>query len=257
MKKIITLRVAVLAIITLSLTLSYSQNVSINEDGTAPHNSAILDVKSSDKGVLFPRVEIYDATDPSPVTLPAEGLIIYNPGPPGGAKKGYYYWSGAAWEQFAKIDPSGVVTGSQIYGEMYQEYDQTGINYSIQTPAYIGWTSATQGNVTGTGYCTFQDNPTADRLVIETEGGGVYKVNVNIIFSASSQTTSVTFAVFKNGAEVGDLVAGAFAKTKNEEFSSVITGLIDLVNGDYIDLRMKSSWVTLTIHLVNFSIDRI
>ena len=49
--------------------------VGINND--SPDNSAILDVKSSDKGVLFPRLS---TTEKNNITSPATGLTVYDTG---------------------------------------------------------------------------------------------------------------------------------------------------------------------------------
>ena len=51
-----------------------SQSVGINADGSAPDNSAMLDVKSTGKGLLAPRMT-YDQRNA--IVTPALGLIIY------------------------------------------------------------------------------------------------------------------------------------------------------------------------------------
>ena len=52
------------------------QGVSINEDGELADPSAMLDVKSEDKGILIPRVVLTSLTSASnPVTAPADGLF--------------------------------------------------------------------------------------------------------------------------------------------------------------------------------------
>ncbi len=48
---------------------------SINEDGTPPHSSAILDVQSSSKGMLTPRMTY---TEIKNIASPAEGLMVYD-----------------------------------------------------------------------------------------------------------------------------------------------------------------------------------
>lgn len=52
---------------------SISQNIGINDNGATPHNSAILDLESSDKGFLITRV---DTTD---IFSPAFGLMTLAP----------------------------------------------------------------------------------------------------------------------------------------------------------------------------------
>ncbi len=45
-----------LAILLMASTTAFSQNVGINTDGSAPDNSALLDVKGTSKGLLVPRM---------------------------------------------------------------------------------------------------------------------------------------------------------------------------------------------------------
>jgi len=52
---------------------SFAQ-VAVNTDGTPANNSAMLDVKSTDKGVLLPRMTL---TQRDAIINPAEGLMIY------------------------------------------------------------------------------------------------------------------------------------------------------------------------------------
>lgn len=70
--------------------------------GTAtPHSSAQLEVKSTTKGLLPPRVELQGTDDISTILGPAAGLIVYNQTPAGsGSKavtKGIYNFDGSAW----------------------------------------------------------------------------------------------------------------------------------------------------------------
>lgn len=53
----------------------YSQNVGINSDGSAPATSAMLDVTSTTKGFLPPRVTTAQMLA---ISSPAEGLMVYN-----------------------------------------------------------------------------------------------------------------------------------------------------------------------------------
>lgn len=62
----------------LSATFTFSQNVGINASGTAPENSAGLDVDFSNKGVLIPRVSLTALDVSSPISSPATSLLVYN-----------------------------------------------------------------------------------------------------------------------------------------------------------------------------------
>jgi hypothetical protein len=89
---------------------------------TTPNASAKLDVYSTNKGFLPPRVTITSASDATTIVSPAEGLLIYNLGSVG-LQAGYYYWNGASWATIATASSSGNgVTATdmvKLYGEAY------------------------------------------------------------------------------------------------------------------------------------------
>jgi hypothetical protein len=68
-----------------------------------PHASAKLEVSASDKGFLPPRVALTAINVASPVTSPANGLLVFNTVTAGSGSNqvvpGYYYWntSSAQW----------------------------------------------------------------------------------------------------------------------------------------------------------------
>jgi len=71
-------------------TKSYSQSVSVNNNAAAPDSSAILDVSSSTKGLLIPRMT---AGQKMAIATPATGLLIYQTD----GDTGFYYYSGTNW----------------------------------------------------------------------------------------------------------------------------------------------------------------
>lgn len=79
--------------------------VGINTDSPAP--GALLDINSSDKGLLMTRVELVATDDYAPITpnaTPTIGLLVYNTvTSSSGATQvtpGFYYWSGNEWRRF-------------------------------------------------------------------------------------------------------------------------------------------------------------
>lgn len=65
------------------------------------NSSAVLEVsESTNKGVLLPRVDIIDIlSSTSPVSNPAEGLLVYNKG--NSISPGLYIWKNNRWSQIA------------------------------------------------------------------------------------------------------------------------------------------------------------
>lgn len=74
MKLLKTITTVIALIIMLNIS-AFSQSVGINEDGSTPDNSAILDVKSTTKGFLIPRMS---TAQRDAISSPAEGLTIFN-----------------------------------------------------------------------------------------------------------------------------------------------------------------------------------
>jgi len=75
---------------------------------TTPDASAKLDVTSTNKGFLPPRVTLTSGTDNTTIPSPATGLLVYNTGNNAGLVAGYYYWNGTSWATIATASGSGV-----------------------------------------------------------------------------------------------------------------------------------------------------
>jgi hypothetical protein len=94
-------RIFILALTLASSTLAIAQNVGINSTGAAPDASAILDVASTSKGLLVPRVALTAINAAGPITSPLTSLLVYNTATAGSAPNnvvpGYYYWNGTEW----------------------------------------------------------------------------------------------------------------------------------------------------------------
>lgn len=88
MKKTILLICSVI-----SFTL-HGQNVGVNSTGNLPDASAMLDVSSTNSGLLMPRMLSSQRTS---ITTPATGLIVYQTDAPAG----FYYYDGVLWQMLS------------------------------------------------------------------------------------------------------------------------------------------------------------
>ena len=99
------------------LRYSLFAQVSINTDNSTPDNSAMLDVKSTNKGFLPPRVALTAINSALPITAPAIGLFVYNTSvtgtPPNNVIPGYYCWNGIKW--IPVVAPQGTNVGDMLY----------------------------------------------------------------------------------------------------------------------------------------------
>ncbi len=80
-------------IILLALLINFGMNtiaqVAINNDGTTPDASAMLEVKSTTKGFLLPRMNTYQIRT---IDEPADGLMVYNTD-----SSDFYGFNGLKW----------------------------------------------------------------------------------------------------------------------------------------------------------------
>jgi hypothetical protein len=92
----------ILAFITLQI------NAQTGIGTTTPDASAKLDISSTNKGFLPPRLTLTSSTDNTTIPNPAIGLLVYNTGNNVGLVAGYYYWNGSSWATIATATGSGV-----------------------------------------------------------------------------------------------------------------------------------------------------
>ncbi len=98
----------------MSVVYVQAQSMAINSSGASADNSAILDVSSTSKGFLPPRMT---KSQRDAISSPAEGLIVYQTD----NTPGYYFRKSSAWVQLldpeADIDPNkltGTVPSSKL-----------------------------------------------------------------------------------------------------------------------------------------------
>lgn len=102
---------------TEKMRITNNGNVGIGT--TAPNNSAILHVQSTNKGVMFPKVALTGAADniTVPVSSPAsDAMLIYNTASAGTGTNaitpGYYYWQNNRWNKLQTSGYAGAVFGT-------------------------------------------------------------------------------------------------------------------------------------------------
>lgn len=71
-----------------------AQNVAVNNDGSLPNANAILDIKSSNKGILIPRIDYNNR--PTGISVPAGLLVFVTANGPLG-NNAYYFYDGTSW----------------------------------------------------------------------------------------------------------------------------------------------------------------
>lgn len=97
-----TIKLLILTFVLILPAFLIAQNVSITTDNSAPDASAMLDVKSTNKGMLIPRLT---EAQRNLIASPATGLLVFQTD----ASDGFYFYNGTAWvaliENGAETDP--------------------------------------------------------------------------------------------------------------------------------------------------------
>jgi len=101
----ISIKMKILSLLSFILLLNFTTLAQVGIGGN-PDASAQLDIQTSDKGVLIPRIHLADATNQNldGINQAPEGLLIYNTNDNivNGNGKGFYVFNGTKW---AKLVP--------------------------------------------------------------------------------------------------------------------------------------------------------
>lgn len=126
----------------LCIAILYSQ-VGIGTTNISP--SSMLEVVSTNKGVLFPRVALNSNTDQITVPNPAVGLTLYNTATGNFKTEGFLTWDGSVWVRLASEDVKAPgISGIQCTGaSMIPSIFKAGVSYDgIMEIPYVGGNGA-------------------------------------------------------------------------------------------------------------------
>jgi hypothetical protein len=190
-----------IAMLLLFSSTSFSQ-VSINTDNSEPDNSAMLDVKSTTKGALLPRMT---TAERMAIVSPATGLTVYDL-----TTQSYWYYNGTAWTTIG----NGIWTqnGNNIYsnitgnagigttspGDKLHLYSSSNLRLMIETPdtyyAGIVTRNAHREFFTGTigdHWSVFDNYTGAERITVVPDGNvgiATYTPDPSALLDVSSTT---------------------------------------------------------------------
>lgn len=201
----------VLFVLFISTGSFAQQGVSINVAGTPPDNSSMLDVSSTAKGLLIPRMT---EAQKNAITSPATGLLIYQTN----NTIGFWYFDGTIWVQaIGPMGPTGPQGNTGIAGA-------TG---SIGPTGPSGANGAT--GPSGTNGTTGAQGPTgangATGIAGATGATGPVGCGVANYVVKSNGTSATCSQIFDNGTNVG-INTGTPDASALLDLSSATTGTL-------------------------------
>jgi hypothetical protein len=211
-----------LSLITITLNTTKAQ-IAINDDGTNGDASAMLDIKSTSKGLLLPRVALTGTTDISTIAgTEATSLMVYNTSTVSDVTPGFYYWNGTKWLRFiATNDSNGKWTISGI--DMYS---------AVSGKVGIG-TSSPSGK--------FHVNTGSRNFIIDANE---IKDNTGIVF-LSQKTMTTGFLdyngiLFRNASITNITGQSNYFIGKNTATAGTVSGSSNIAIGDNASLQLRA-----------------
>ena len=191
-----------------------AQNVAINNDGSSADVSAALDIKSTDKGMLVPRMTTAQRTI---IASPATGLLVFD-----NTVGSFWFYNGSGWTELTGGGGASVwaANGTNIYNT------NTGnVGIGLNNPTYKLHISRPNPNI---GFFDVAKNHFS---------GTVYGDSTDLIVNAYSKSilgsnTSGNLLLQLSSSGVGGIVAGNVGIGTNTPFEKLsLNGTLGLYNG--------------------------
>jgi hypothetical protein len=183
-------KLLLITLLTVSLQLLtsnvFSQNVGINATGSLPDNSALLDLSSTERGLLVPRMT---TTERDAITTPANSLLIFNTTTQ--CYEGYNAPS-STWVAFGCIGCTVPTVTNPITGETWMDRNLGASQQATSSTDYLAygalfqwgraadghecitWTSSTNGTPQSSTTSTLATSNTPGHSDFITNGSSPY-----------------------------------------------------------------------------------
>ena len=208
---------------------------------TSPHASSVLDIKSSDSGVLIPRIALDSALDTSSISSPEISLLVYNTSSFNDLSPGFYFWNGNKWNR--------IVDSELVYGEIYKSHSAASQLLNSGVPIEFGSVGVNQGII-------------ANSNGIQVLKSGVYRVSYSIsVYKSGGSHIKLGFCL-ATGFTNADRIPGSFCHSNLEatkETNCSINKIIHLDANQTIylfpditntNVSVKTNAATLNIELI-------
>ncbi|AXG72101.1 hypothetical protein KORDIASMS9_04364 [Kordia sp. SMS9] len=192
-----------------------------------PNDAAMLEVKSTNQGILIPQITLTGTTDTATIPNPETSLLIFNTATVSDVYPGYYFWNGTKWDRF--------ITGFQESVKC----SNTNITSNINTSSF--------SNAPIFGATEWNDNPAiytvdSSNNAITVRIGGTYQIEASLYYNIAKSGYSIAGQVAVNGVNKGSLASTGYIDGKssdNENASITLIEVLELNANDVINIKVR------------------
>lgn len=223
-----------------------NKELKIGTNPTIKQPSAVLEVESTNKGVLMPRVTLTSITDVTTIAMPANALTVFNTATagtaPNGVTPGYYYWSTADSKWIRLLNQNDAVEPWQVEGTTDKATDNT---QNIYQMGNVGIGTATPAGRLHVYADSFANTP-----IIEKATSSVPATNFALGILSARQLANLTAVSLAGYTGHGSWVAGGVTLGQNYSFKSSTDAQIDIagISAGLIDYDNKKGQLNFFVN---------
>ncbi len=238
----------------------FAQNIAINSTGNAPDASAMMDVQSSGKGILIPRISLTAINAASPLTNPAHSLLVYNTNASLKGGVGYYYNSGTNvspdWAKLVTADSTGIVKSRTPDGEIIklERFPMGEVSMNNNSTKTIissanGWFKVEGATTFNNQSYQFSNGGVDNRLQYTGTSEKMFHIACTISVKAVANGSNLKAVLYKNGVALSTGMVQTKMFGNTDIISTAIHVMTNMQNGDYLEL-----WITNTLGSDDFTV---
>lgn len=188
-------------IILLFLIIPKDMKAQVGIGTATPNASSMLDITSTNKGLLIPRVALISTSDVATIASPVTSLLVYNSG---FLPNGYYYWNGTLWVLLATgNNPDWSLTGNSGTNPANNFIGTTDAQ-DLRFRRANGWAGTIASTVTSFGFNAGRDNTSTNNVFIGNNAGSnssngassnIVAIGTQAMGAAGAQNVSQSVAI--------------------------------------------------------------
>lgn len=142
--------------------------VKVGDNPTTIDANSVLEIESTNKGLLMPRLALTSVNNASPLNAFVAGMVVYNTATagvsPNNVTPGVYYCDGTKWQRIINATTDQTVDVSGLTAGLTSPNNFTGGIFNPSTPAsgdfiYVNTADGTTWTYNGSQYVSYQASP--------------------------------------------------------------------------------------------------